>query len=645
MDITPVYELKARLRAVAIAGTNLLAEDFRLKRAAEAMQPLEAASPVFARIGELVRRLLAPETEENGKTADKEGLLLDAITLVDALLCTQGEVAVAEEITPLALDNTGGVMNNAPYSDLKAIVDALTNSGGGRYSYLTEMHERKPELFYDYRIKPALVKALGASYAELAEDVQDWLTHMGESIIPLLEKGFDPKGKKEMFRRVEVIEAIAGAGENEFYVSQLPESEKEVRQALIYALRHSPENEELLSALIKTEKGKAKKMAYYAYACMESDAARECVAKLAEKNVQEAAHILGTSGTEWASQMVQTLIFEQLDKLEEKTGAGIAPEMQEAVIQDLNGLGFYLEALKGKSGRVVGECCRRTAVLADKPQIMKLLLAGYIDQRGNIDHTLKRQLAKRVREYLVLCPDREMISLVLELYEAYRDTQAGEAYFPAALLAKLLSEEDCTQWLWNELDRTKIDVQQFANALSGLFWDAGRKTWVMEAVVYNTALEKFIRLVLPVRQRVEGDFLQLLMGKKDGKSYKWAGRLDWVLGKCIPDSDQNYESQLMEYFYQRALQGSEEIFYCCTQLRQHGYQKCQGIAINYFKNKKQFYVWEILNILNALPGTGEAKRAEAQELLEMVKSDAYRKRLRDASEFQMEHLEDVVRSI
>ena len=79
----------------------MLGEDFRLKRAAEAMQPLEAASPVFARIGELVRRLLEPGTE------GKEGLLLETITLVDALLCTQGEVAVTEELSPLSVDNTG----------------------------------------------------------------------------------------------------------------------------------------------------------------------------------------------------------------------------------------------------------------------------------------------------------------------------------------------------------------------------------------------------------------------------------------------------------------------------------------------------------------------------------------------------------
>lgn len=48
MDLNPVYELQERLHAAIIAGANLLQEDFRLKRAIEAIKPLAAASPVFA---------------------------------------------------------------------------------------------------------------------------------------------------------------------------------------------------------------------------------------------------------------------------------------------------------------------------------------------------------------------------------------------------------------------------------------------------------------------------------------------------------------------------------------------------------------------------------------------------------------------
>ena len=61
MDMNPIYELRGRLRAAAIAGTGLLSEDFRLKRAAEAMKPLEASSPVFAKIGQLMNALLSPD--------------------------------------------------------------------------------------------------------------------------------------------------------------------------------------------------------------------------------------------------------------------------------------------------------------------------------------------------------------------------------------------------------------------------------------------------------------------------------------------------------------------------------------------------------------------------------------------------------
>lgn len=639
MDITPIYELRGRLRAATIAGTNLLAEDFRLRRAAEGIQPLEAASPVFKKLGELVRRLLDPETE------DQEGLLLDALTLTDALLCTQGQVAVAGEIQSLPIRGTGDVTRNAPYSDIKALLDALTNSGGGRYGYLMEMRKTRPELFEDYRVIPALIQALGASYAELAEAASTWLREMGEGVIPLLEKDFDPKGKKEMLRRVEIIDALAGGSANEFYLGQLPDAEKEIRQALIYALRHCGENEELLLALTKTEKGRAKKMAYYALACQEGDGARECVAKLAEKKPEEAFPALCVSGTEWASDMVRERIFALLDQLEEETRAGVRPNEQETVVQDLNRLAHEMEALKGKSGRVVGGCCRRIAALAEKPQIMKLLLAGYRDQRGNVDHTLKRQLARRFREYLVLCPDEEMVSLALELYEKYGKSQAGDAWFPAALLAKLISQEDCTQWLWGELNRKQIAVQQFSNALAGLRWDAERKDWVVEAAVYDAALEKYIRRILPVRQRIEGDFLQLLMGEKDGRSYNWAGRLDRVMGDCIPEGQSDYENQLMEYFYRRARNGSEGIFYYCGQLKQHGFSKCEGIATEYFKSKNQFYTWEISNILNALPGTGEAKRKEGQALLALIKSDAYKKRLRDVTDSQMERLESIVQSM
>lgn len=263
MDLTSLYELRERLKTGMIAGTELVSGDFRLKRAIEAFEPLCKASPVFGKIGQLSKAVAA----EN--CPDRAAALLDALTLVDAVLCTQGAVAVQGEIEPVLVENWGTAVTNAPYSVLANLLEALTSSGSGHYSVVMEAHEQHPELFKDYRVKSALVKALGASYGELADQVARWLTEDGPEIVPLLKKGFDPKGKKEMVRRVKVIDALAGAGENDFYLSQLESAEKEVKQALIYALRHSGYNAKTLLELVKTEKGSAKNTARYALAQLE----------------------------------------------------------------------------------------------------------------------------------------------------------------------------------------------------------------------------------------------------------------------------------------------------------------------------------------------------------------------------------------
>ena len=108
MELTPLYELRDRLRAGIIAGAALAAEDFRLSRAPENFAPLEKASPVFAKVGQLGRSALAPDCQ------DRAGALLDAITLCDAVLCTQGAVAVPGELEDLPPPGRRGGADQRP---------------------------------------------------------------------------------------------------------------------------------------------------------------------------------------------------------------------------------------------------------------------------------------------------------------------------------------------------------------------------------------------------------------------------------------------------------------------------------------------------------------------------------------------------
>ena len=142
MDTEPIYELRDRLRAAGIAGTNLLSEDFRLKRAFEAFKPLETASPVFAKIGQLAQQLLSPDCQ------NPQGALLDTMTLVDAVICTLGAVDVQGEIEPaettITIQDAGSMIVNAPYSTLKELLEALTTSGSGHYGYVCDTRQNHP---------------------------------------------------------------------------------------------------------------------------------------------------------------------------------------------------------------------------------------------------------------------------------------------------------------------------------------------------------------------------------------------------------------------------------------------------------------------------------------------------------------------
>lgn len=112
MNITPLYELSSRLRNCMIAGTNLVMEDFRLRRAVEDIKPYAKAAPVFAKLAELTGQLLEPDRD------DREELLLDAITLLDALLCTQAMVRADE---PVPAGSTADANAGEPVKDFHSM--------------------------------------------------------------------------------------------------------------------------------------------------------------------------------------------------------------------------------------------------------------------------------------------------------------------------------------------------------------------------------------------------------------------------------------------------------------------------------------------------------------------------------------------
>lgn len=617
MDITPIYELRNRLRTAMIAGTNLLSEDFRLKRAAEEIRPLEQASPVFAKIGELTRNLLTEQNE------DKEDALLDTITLVDAVLCTQGQVFVSGNVEPVPIKSWGTAVTNAPYSVVKTLVDALTSSGNGHYQYVMDTHQSQPDLFNDYRVKAAMVQALGASYAELAELVAGWLKQDGEGIIPLLQNGFDPKGKKEMLRRVQIMEAVGKEKCNDFYCAMLPEAEKDVRQALIYALRHSTDNVELLLELVKTEKGNAKKTAYCALACMEDERAEKFFMELYEKKPVDAMMYMKISGTKWASVMTAGCLTKQLDICKVPVTAG-----------ETEVLRMIIEAVPGKGGKELCDAIRMAFGAEDiyyknqdDNKVQKWAMhvkrpGGKIEEK-----CLKEALSVIFETAVRVNPDENLCALAKELYE---NESKKTLFFSAAMIARLLDKEDCTGWLREQLFNRKLFGTQsngslapyVAYALRGVVFNTAKQEYVLRTAVTDGVNDTVVYYEYPVGCAVSDELMQLLMEYSEFE-------VDRELIHIVDTRNERQCEKFQEYFYQKALKGPTQdrrIYW--SALWQCGGQCCKGLLTGLLKHQGStsgpIEAWRLYSLLRELPGNVAEFDAEVQEVYEQIKNGKIR---------------------
>lgn len=256
MGIAILNELQNRLYTLAIAGTNLLAEDFRLKKTAEQFHAVAASSPVLSKIDKLVQQLL----EEDNK--EKEISLMEAITLVDAVVCTQAEYVVKKEGKQEIPVLKGGKITNTKYSELHPLITALTTKGSGRYEVLSDAYEEKKEILKDFHILPLLIKGFNDSYNEIPYLIEEILIkQVGEDAIFLCKEDFNPMGGKDMVNRLHVLKELAGEKENDFYISLLENSSPVVKEAAILNLGCSPANADLLIHLAETERGKKYKTA------------------------------------------------------------------------------------------------------------------------------------------------------------------------------------------------------------------------------------------------------------------------------------------------------------------------------------------------------------------------------------------------
>lgn len=622
MDITPIYELQTRLRAAAIAGVRLLQEDFRLKRAAEAVRPLEGASPVFAKLNQQMASLL------DADCADPVSVLLDTMALADAVVCTLGAVEVTGEMEDATDSTTKDAAEDleinivsAPCSQIKPLIEALTTSGSGNYAYVQNVRRTSPEIFRDYRVRHAMVQALGASYAELADLVKVLLISDGDySILPLLKKDFDPKGKKEMQRRLEIIIKTAGEKENDFYIEMLGDSEKEIRLELIKILGASPSNVNLLLDMANTEKGKNQQMVYRSLAGMEDNRVYGLFEKMAEKKPEEVCEYLITSTTEGASKIISRMCLKLLPEILE------LPEEKSKIKRFCR----CVEALAGKSGEDVLKCYR--LLLENREKLDRLAGSELEYAVVQPDYTLKsdkkytweRTIGMHLAISLVVSDNAQIAEFVMEQYE---NTDKSDCFLTAAAFVKMSRDGRCTEWFDEQLQGNIYSEDQINNrleavkaALKYVQWDEKRREHMMCGYIHGYqytygAENKFFRRTFS-NPNYKAVMEWMMIHKWDDLLYYWTIRDN--AEECAKMGEWYY-NRFLDMDKQPAPNARGTMLQYLDYMNGCKWTTCKGLGELFAMRGQPFLdTYHIQRFFENLPGPKEEARAEMDVFIRLV---------------------------
>src|SRR6478609_697765 len=205
MSIAVLTQVYGEARRLAVAGSVVARDDFRLKKLLPPLDQAGAAAPVFAKVAACARAVIDGPEETSAES------LLELTSLVTAVLYTQGETGVAGPLEPIETVDLGGAASQTSARLLKPLLEALSSTGSGRLELIKDAHQRGA--FRDLRlVKPAL-NGLDDPYPEVADFLaENVLPLYGQAILPELRSAYDPQGTKGHPRRLRLMHALDPAG-------------------------------------------------------------------------------------------------------------------------------------------------------------------------------------------------------------------------------------------------------------------------------------------------------------------------------------------------------------------------------------------------------------------------------------------------
>lgn len=254
-----LMELNDEIRRLYMAGSDLAAGDFRLKRLLPSFQQLGERAPVFKKLAEGVESLIG-----EGGGAESARRLQDVNLLLQSVLRTQGKGS-AEGETALLNSKPVSLKTTRSYRKLSAVRQALTTRGGGRHEIIVEAF--REGLFQDLRLVPLAVEALNDPYAEIADfAMNDILPSYGPEIVPHLLESFQPGGGRLEARKLTVIARCGGVEVLPVICEAAASGSDEVRTTAIRLLAGHANYEETLLDFSRDKKKSIREAAYQALA-------------------------------------------------------------------------------------------------------------------------------------------------------------------------------------------------------------------------------------------------------------------------------------------------------------------------------------------------------------------------------------------
>lgn len=616
MNLQALYDLKERLEYAAIAGTGLMQEDFRLRRAVDALAPLSAASPVFGKISAAAKALLnAPQEERSTR-------LLDVLGLVDAVVYTQGVTNVPGDLEPIA--HGCGTYVQASYGELQPLLNALGGSGSGRTSLVQDYWANHPEYFSDFRVLPHVVKALGDNYTELADLISDILLKQGAPIIPLLKEGFDPAGKSEMVRRVRLLAVMTGESENDWFVSILPECKKDVREAVIQVLGYSQENAQLLLDLCQSERGKVREAALRSLAGMDDARAAAFWETEVKKHPSSITALIGVD-TPLAADLSTTAMRSCLEKLLGKGKPYSDSELEQllklanvfcgknskAVRDFWFWVGNHMEQLDELlPDELVRGCGCSLAELLQRCMLLTILrnpCYGVLQ--------MARELSARNRDWFLCC------GLMADLLDLDRmPEEVYEAYSPYVARPILFAPESNAQ---------KRDRIQIMRAFAPLAYDAEKKLFCMiysgvdpigKERIYKQHLRwldaRWPALLADHRVKQEGQVYNLSNFRAAGK---YQIHMESIIMDMIDPENAECCQTCGEYLYKR-LKVTGKLTNYLEALLRCKWKNWKGLLAYCAQKENQVAYHRIISVLAELPISNAEKAAELRSVHGLVES-------------------------